>query len=204
MVDKFQTKEGAQEALQSLNTHQERAPSVLKNSQGILSLEFEAILTPQLQVLRHQLNDETAWSIHWLPHVRLVTNLNGHWETEHGSVHDQKQRAVSEEAGRHAGQTSAAGGPQAWVGPDLTALQVTPLFTQTWYGITCLHRIPCLCCNNQWYVCCCCVDFNLLNSKFSFDLLPGKRAARRNNSQPKVFTFPHPLGPWQDDGAVET
>uniref|UniRef100_A0A674NL22 MCF.2 cell line derived transforming sequence n=1 Tax=Takifugu rubripes TaxID=31033 RepID=A0A674NL22_TAKRU len=60
MVDKFQTKEGAQEALQILNTHQERAPSALKNSQGILSLEFEAILTPQLQVLRHQLNDETS------------------------------------------------------------------------------------------------------------------------------------------------
>lgn len=60
MVDKFQTKEGAQEALQVLNIHQERAPSALKNSQGILSLEFEAILTPQLQVLRHQLNDETA------------------------------------------------------------------------------------------------------------------------------------------------
>lgn len=50
MVDKFQTKEGAQEALQSLNIHQERAPSALKNTQGILSLEFEAILTPQLQV----------------------------------------------------------------------------------------------------------------------------------------------------------
>ena len=30
------------------------------------------------------------------------------------------------------------------------------------------------------------VDFNVLNSKFSFDLLPGKRAARRNNSQRKV------------------
>lgn len=30
------------------------------------------------------------------------------------------------------------------------------------------------------------VDFNVLNSKFSFDLLPGKRAARRASSQPKV------------------
>lgn len=30
------------------------------------------------------------------------------------------------------------------------------------------------------------VDFNVLNSKFSFDLLPGKRAAKRNNSHPKV------------------
>uniref|UniRef100_A0A665U7V5 MCF.2 cell line derived transforming sequence b n=1 Tax=Echeneis naucrates TaxID=173247 RepID=A0A665U7V5_ECHNA len=50
MVDKFQTREGAQEALHYLSCHQERAPSALSNSQEILSLEFEAILTPQLQV----------------------------------------------------------------------------------------------------------------------------------------------------------
>uniref|UniRef100_A0A672FFQ2 MCF.2 cell line derived transforming sequence b n=1 Tax=Salarias fasciatus TaxID=181472 RepID=A0A672FFQ2_SALFA len=49
MVDKFQTREGAQEALLYLSCHQERAPSALKNSQDTLSLEFEAILTPQLQ-----------------------------------------------------------------------------------------------------------------------------------------------------------
>uniref|UniRef100_A0A8C6LF51 MCF.2 cell line derived transforming sequence b n=1 Tax=Nothobranchius furzeri TaxID=105023 RepID=A0A8C6LF51_NOTFU len=47
MVDKFQTREGAQEALQYLSSHQERAPSAL-SSQDHLSLEFEAILTPQL------------------------------------------------------------------------------------------------------------------------------------------------------------
>jgi len=50
MVDKFQTREGAQEALEYLSCHQERAPSALKNTHDILSLEFEAILTPQLQV----------------------------------------------------------------------------------------------------------------------------------------------------------
>lgn len=50
MVDRFQTREGAQEALQYLSTHQEMAPSALKNSKDTLSLEFEAILTPQLQV----------------------------------------------------------------------------------------------------------------------------------------------------------
>uniref|UniRef100_A0A3Q0SZA1 MCF.2 cell line derived transforming sequence n=1 Tax=Amphilophus citrinellus TaxID=61819 RepID=A0A3Q0SZA1_AMPCI len=49
MVDKFQTREGAQEALQYLCCHQERAPSALKNSQDTLSFEFQAILTPQLQ-----------------------------------------------------------------------------------------------------------------------------------------------------------
>uniref|UniRef100_A0A3P8P6D5 MCF.2 cell line derived transforming sequence b n=1 Tax=Astatotilapia calliptera TaxID=8154 RepID=A0A3P8P6D5_ASTCA len=49
MVDKFQTREGAQEALQYLSCHQERAPSAMKNSQDTLSFEFQAILTPQLQ-----------------------------------------------------------------------------------------------------------------------------------------------------------
>uniref|UniRef100_A0A8C6LC42 MCF.2 cell line derived transforming sequence b n=1 Tax=Nothobranchius furzeri TaxID=105023 RepID=A0A8C6LC42_NOTFU len=49
MVDKFQTREGAQEALQYLSSHQERAPSAL-SSQDHLSLEFEAILTPQLHI----------------------------------------------------------------------------------------------------------------------------------------------------------
>uniref|UniRef100_G3QAX3 MCF.2 cell line derived transforming sequence b n=1 Tax=Gasterosteus aculeatus aculeatus TaxID=481459 RepID=G3QAX3_GASAC len=56
MVDKFQTREGAQEALQYLSCHQERAPSALKNSQDILSLEFEGILTPQLQVTSQKLS----------------------------------------------------------------------------------------------------------------------------------------------------
>uniref|UniRef100_A0AAX7UM46 MCF.2 cell line derived transforming sequence b n=1 Tax=Astatotilapia calliptera TaxID=8154 RepID=A0AAX7UM46_ASTCA len=50
MVDKFQTREGAQEALQYLSCHQERAPSAMKNSQDTLSFEFQAILTPQLQI----------------------------------------------------------------------------------------------------------------------------------------------------------
>uniref|UniRef100_A0A8D3DQB0 MCF.2 cell line derived transforming sequence b n=1 Tax=Scophthalmus maximus TaxID=52904 RepID=A0A8D3DQB0_SCOMX len=56
MVDRFQTREGAQEALQYLSIHQERAPSALKNSQDTLSLEFEATLTPQLQVTYQKLN----------------------------------------------------------------------------------------------------------------------------------------------------
>jgi len=50
MVDRFQTREGAQEALQYLGCHQERAPSALTNCQDILSFDFEAVLTPQLQV----------------------------------------------------------------------------------------------------------------------------------------------------------
>lgn len=71
MVDKFQTKEGAQEALHYLSCHQERAPSALKNSQDTLSLEFEAILTPQLQV-KHQILKVTAsQNTHNAPHCTL-------------------------------------------------------------------------------------------------------------------------------------
>lgn len=55
MVDRFQTREGAQEALQRLGSHQEMAPSALRSNQDILSLEFEATLTPQLQVGQRRL-----------------------------------------------------------------------------------------------------------------------------------------------------
>ncbi|XP_065114104.1 proto-oncogene DBL isoform X2 [Paramisgurnus dabryanus] len=49
LLDKFQSKEGAQAALQDIERLVESAPSVLRSSPDILSLEFEAILTPQLQ-----------------------------------------------------------------------------------------------------------------------------------------------------------
>ncbi|XP_051971780.1 proto-oncogene DBL isoform X2 [Xyrauchen texanus] len=49
MLDKFQSKEGAQVALQDIERLMETAPSILRSSPDILSLEFEAILTPQLQ-----------------------------------------------------------------------------------------------------------------------------------------------------------
>ncbi|XP_016381459.1 proto-oncogene DBL-like isoform X2 [Sinocyclocheilus rhinocerous] len=49
LLDKFQSKEGAQAALQDIEKLMETAPSVLRSNPDILSLEFEAILTPQLQ-----------------------------------------------------------------------------------------------------------------------------------------------------------
>uniref|UniRef100_A0A6Q2XZN1 MCF.2 cell line derived transforming sequence b n=1 Tax=Esox lucius TaxID=8010 RepID=A0A6Q2XZN1_ESOLU len=50
LVDKFQSKEGAQAALEDIERLQEQAPSCLRQSPDVLSLEFVAILTPQLQV----------------------------------------------------------------------------------------------------------------------------------------------------------
>ncbi|ROL54355.1 Proto-oncogene DBL [Anabarilius grahami] len=49
LLDKFQSKEGAQAALLDIEKLMETAPSVLRSNPDFLSLEFEAILTPQLQ-----------------------------------------------------------------------------------------------------------------------------------------------------------
>ncbi|XP_041656968.1 proto-oncogene DBL isoform X2 [Cheilinus undulatus] len=140
MVDKFQTREGAQEALHYLSCHQERAPSALKNSQDTLSLEFEAILTPQLQsqisMVTEKLNSMQC----------MIRNR----EQCLRKLADIQVRPIQLVAPR----------PE----PDQTSQRCkSPLFSPK-HG----------------------VDFNVLNSKFSFDLLPGKRAARRNNSQRKI------------------
>ncbi|CAN9501490.1 unnamed protein product [Ophioblennius macclurei] len=140
MVDKFQTREGAQEALQYLSCHQERAPSALKNSQDTLSLEFEAILTPQLQsqvsVVMEKLVSMQA----------MIRNR----EQCLKRLADLQVRPIQLVAPR----------PE----PDQTLMRCkSPLFSPK-HG----------------------VDFNVLNSKFSFDLLPGKRAARKSNSQRKI------------------
>lgn len=59
--------------------------------------------------------------------VCSVPDFDGDREAELNAGHDQKQRAVSEEAGRCADSTHTAGGPPARTGPDFTALQVTSL-----------------------------------------------------------------------------
>lgn len=64
LLDKFQSKEGAQAALHDIERLVEMAPSVVWSNRDVLSLEFEAMLTPQLQV--------RLWNkaqIHWLRQV---------------------------------------------------------------------------------------------------------------------------------------
>ncbi|XP_068600096.1 proto-oncogene DBL [Brachionichthys hirsutus] len=137
MVDRFQTKEGAQEALQCLSSHQERAP---KSSQDTLSLEFEATLTPQLQSRASAVTEK----------LNAVQSMIRNREQCLRKLADIQIRPVQLVAPR----------PE----PEQTSQRCkSPLFSPK-HG----------------------VDFNVLNSKFSFDLLPGKRAARRNNSQPKI------------------
>ncbi|KAM6983315.1 proto-oncogene DBL isoform 1-T1 [Tautogolabrus adspersus] len=140
MVDKFQTREGAQEALQYLSCHQERAPSALKNSQDTLSLEFEAILTPQLQSQISMVTEK----------LNSMQSMIRNREQCLRKLADVQVRPIQLVAPR----------PE----PEQTLQRCkSPLFSPK-HG----------------------VDFNVLNSKFSFDLLPGKRAARRNSSQPKI------------------
>uniref|UniRef100_A0A4W6F176 MCF.2 cell line derived transforming sequence n=1 Tax=Lates calcarifer TaxID=8187 RepID=A0A4W6F176_LATCA len=140
MVDKFQTREGAQEALQYLSCHQERAPTALKNSQDTLSLEFEAILTPQLQSQISMVTEK----------LNSMQSMIRNREQCLRRLADVQVRPIQLVAPR----------PE----PDQTMQRCkSPLFSPK-------HV----------------VDLNVLNSKFSFDLLPGKRTARRNNSQRKI------------------
>ncbi|XP_029304337.1 proto-oncogene DBL isoform X2 [Cottoperca gobio] len=137
MVDKFQTREGAQEALQYLYFHQERAPSALKNSQDIVSLELEAILTPQLQSQISMVAEK----------LNSVQSMIRNREQCLKKLADVQVRPIQLVAPR----------------PEPDQRCKSPLFSPK-HG----------------------VDFNVLNSKFSFDLLPGKRAARKNNNQRKI------------------
>ncbi|XP_056239333.1 proto-oncogene DBL isoform X3 [Seriola aureovittata] len=49
LVERFQSKEGAQAALRDIEKFLEGAPSVLSSGPEILAIEYEAVITPQLQ-----------------------------------------------------------------------------------------------------------------------------------------------------------
>uniref|UniRef100_A0AAZ3R394 MCF.2 cell line derived transforming sequence a n=1 Tax=Oncorhynchus tshawytscha TaxID=74940 RepID=A0AAZ3R394_ONCTS len=53
LVDKFQSKEGAQAALKDMDRFLEGAPSLLSSGPDLLAVEFESVLTPEIQV-QHQ------------------------------------------------------------------------------------------------------------------------------------------------------
>uniref|UniRef100_A0A3Q3VU59 Uncharacterized protein n=1 Tax=Mola mola TaxID=94237 RepID=A0A3Q3VU59_MOLML len=50
LVDKLQSKEGAQAALRDIEKFLEGAPSMLSSGPDVLSIQYEAVLTPQLQI----------------------------------------------------------------------------------------------------------------------------------------------------------
>ena len=50
LVDKFQSKDGAQSALRDIEKFLEGAPPLLNSGLDILAIEYEAVITPQLQV----------------------------------------------------------------------------------------------------------------------------------------------------------
>ncbi|XP_061607836.1 proto-oncogene DBL-like isoform X2 [Phyllopteryx taeniolatus] len=144
MVDRFQSREGAQEALQYLSRHRQRAPDVLDGKQDVLSLEFEAILTPQLQSQISMVTDKLA-SMRAMIHNR---------EQCLRKMADVRVRPVQPVAPRPEAEPAE---PTALHGVK------APLFSPK-HG----------------------VDFNLLNSRFPFDLLPGKRTSRRTSGQRKI------------------
>lgn len=53
LVDKLQSKEGAQAALRDIESFLEGAPSMLSSGPDVLAIEYEAVITPQLQVCNH-------------------------------------------------------------------------------------------------------------------------------------------------------
>nr|XP_046151368.1 proto-oncogene DBL-like isoform X2 [Oncorhynchus gorbuscha] len=50
LVDKFHSKDGAQAALKDMDRFLERAPSLLSSGPDLLAVEFESVLTPEIQV----------------------------------------------------------------------------------------------------------------------------------------------------------
>ncbi|CAB1315938.1 unnamed protein product [Coregonus sp. 'balchen'] len=139
LVDKFQSKEGAQGALQDIERHQEEAPSCLSQSPDVLSLEFEAILTPQLQSQIGVATEKLSAM------QRMIHNRQACLR----KLADIQVRPIQLVAPR----------------PEHSPRCKSPLFSPK-------HS----------------VDFNsVLNSRFSFDLLPGKRAARKSPRKIEVM-----------------
>lgn len=52
-MDRLQSKEGAQAALQDIEKFLEEAPSMLSSGPDVLAAEYEGVITPQLQVSNH-------------------------------------------------------------------------------------------------------------------------------------------------------
>lgn len=50
LVDKLQSKEEAQAALRDIESFLEGAPPTLNSGTDVLAMEYEAVITPQLQV----------------------------------------------------------------------------------------------------------------------------------------------------------
>uniref|UniRef100_A0A674A976 MCF.2 cell line derived transforming sequence a n=1 Tax=Salmo trutta TaxID=8032 RepID=A0A674A976_SALTR len=63
LVGKFQSKEGAQAALKDIDRFLEGAPSLLSSGHNLLAVEFESVVTPEIQV-QHQKHTVVQEMIH--------------------------------------------------------------------------------------------------------------------------------------------
>uniref|UniRef100_A0AAX7SG88 MCF.2 cell line derived transforming sequence a n=1 Tax=Astatotilapia calliptera TaxID=8154 RepID=A0AAX7SG88_ASTCA len=60
LVDKFQSKEGAQAALRDIEKLLEGAPSMLSSGLDIVTAEYEAVITPHFQVIQQMIQNRQA------------------------------------------------------------------------------------------------------------------------------------------------
>ena len=60
-MERFQSKEGALAALRDIERFLEGAPSMLSSGPEALLQEYEAVLTPQLQVISYQTHTEQRY-----------------------------------------------------------------------------------------------------------------------------------------------
>uniref|UniRef100_A0A671UTA9 MCF.2 cell line derived transforming sequence a n=1 Tax=Sparus aurata TaxID=8175 RepID=A0A671UTA9_SPAAU len=74
LVDKFQSKDGAQAALRDIEGFLDGAPSMLSSGPDVLAIEYEAVITSQLQVTVQQMIQNRQASLRKLAdkHVRPV------------------------------------------------------------------------------------------------------------------------------------
>uniref|UniRef100_A0A3Q3DPQ9 MCF.2 cell line derived transforming sequence n=1 Tax=Hippocampus comes TaxID=109280 RepID=A0A3Q3DPQ9_HIPCM len=54
LVEKFQSKEGAQTALKAIESFLEGSPSIMTSGPEVLALEYEAVITPHLQMIQNR------------------------------------------------------------------------------------------------------------------------------------------------------
>uniref|UniRef100_A0A8C5N1T3 MCF.2 cell line derived transforming sequence a n=1 Tax=Gouania willdenowi TaxID=441366 RepID=A0A8C5N1T3_GOUWI len=97
LVDKFQSKEGAQAALKDIEKFLEEAPSMLSSGVDVLMIEYEAVITPHLQMIQNRQTSLRKLADKHVRPVQLVAprpenpprSKSPLFSPKHGTVHTQ-------------------------------------------------------------------------------------------------------------------
>ncbi|TNN68525.1 Proto-oncogene DBL [Liparis tanakae] len=73
LVEKYQSKEGAQAALRDIERFLEAAPAMLSSGPDLLAMEYEAVITPPLQECQKKLEHKLALDSYLLKPVQRLT-----------------------------------------------------------------------------------------------------------------------------------